>query len=416
MHTHPPDDWVSARLGDLATISRGASPRPIASPLWFSESSEVGWVRISDLGRSDGRLLSNTTQRLSPAGIARSRFVPPGTLIMSIAATVGIPVITGIPACIHDGFVAIEQLRGVDQQFLLYLLKSLEADLRAAGQTGSQANVNTGIVGGLTIAVPPVDEQRRISDALTAVDDQIGAVQVLIAKKEDIKRGLMQDLLTGRTRLPGFGGEWVSRSMASLGETYGGLTGKSKEDFGKGNCCYVPFMAVMRDVRVTAEDLPRVRIENTERQRVVMDGDLLFNTSSETPEELAMAAVASGLPPSTYLNSFCFGLRLALAANVDPFFIAYTFRSSLGRKSLSALAQGATRYNLSRARFRQIELRLPDLEEQKAIVRVLSDADRELAALRARVVKARDIKQGLMQELLTGRTRLPVASPTELAA
>src|SRR5690348_11814139 len=104
-----PSDWRRVRLGDLASISRGASPRPIASPRWFSETSDVGWVRIADVGRSDGLRLTKTTQRLSADGIAHSRLLSPGTLIMSIAATVGLPVITGIPACIHDGFVAFER-------------------------------------------------------------------------------------------------------------------------------------------------------------------------------------------------------------------------------------------------------------------------------------------------------------------
>ncbi len=195
-----PEGWTEVRLGEVASVSRGASPRPIASSRWFSESSNVGWVRIADLGRSDGLILKATTQRLSPDGIARSRFLQPGTLIMSIAATVGVPIVTGIPACIHDGFVAIERLRGVDQSYLLYTLKSLESELRSAGQTGSQSNVNTEIVNNLRVKMPPIKEQVSIAASLEDIDQLIITLEHLIAKKQSIKQGMMQQLLTGKTQ------------------------------------------------------------------------------------------------------------------------------------------------------------------------------------------------------------------------
>jgi type I restriction enzyme, S subunit len=270
----------------------------------------------------------------------------------------------------------------------------------------------------LTLPIPlvPRAEQDRIVSVLDDCDDLIGGIERLIVKKDGVKIGLMQELLTAKSRVPGFSSEWKRRSMGSLGDLYGGLTGKTKDDFGTGDARYVPFMAVMSDVRVTGEALPAVRVAKGERQREVLDGDVLFNTSSETPEELAMASVACGLGPGTYLNSFCFGLRLSPGAAVDPMFLAYAFRSGVGRAKLSALAQGATRYNLSRAQFRRIELMLPVFDEQQAIVNVLGDADGELDSLRRWLAKARDVKQGVMQKLLSGRTRLPSAVAGALAA
>ncbi|QHA07811.1 hypothetical protein GQF42_34960 [Streptomyces broussonetiae] len=197
--------WSSTTLGALASISRGASPRPIASSRWFDSNSDVRWVRIADVSRSDGRTLRVTTQALSPDGIARSRFLKAGTLIMSIAATVGIPVITGVPTCIHDGFVALENLKA-DQRFLLYLLKASEATLREAGQSGSQMNVNTDIVRGLAVRLPDDrNEQERIAEVLWDLDDQIFTLERRIVKNWTIKQGMLQQLLTGRTRLPAKG-------------------------------------------------------------------------------------------------------------------------------------------------------------------------------------------------------------------
>jgi len=203
-----PHGWQRVRIGEIAEVTRGASPRPIASDRWFDNSSKVGWVRISDIGRSDGLLLKTTTQRLSADGIARSRYLPPGTLIMSIAATVGLPIITGIPACIHDGFVALQRLRGVDQRFLFYALKAQEDALKAAGQTGSQANVNTEIVNRLEILLPTESEQLRIAECLHDAEQATIKLKGLISKLEAVKQGMMQQLLMGESRLPDFVEPW----------------------------------------------------------------------------------------------------------------------------------------------------------------------------------------------------------------
>jgi type I restriction enzyme S subunit len=103
-----PDDWEVKTLGELSNIYRGASPRPIDDPKWFDEKSQIGWVRISDVTKSKRRL-KETTQRLSELGVRHSRFVPASSLIMSICATVGRPIITDIDVCIHDGFVVFEK-------------------------------------------------------------------------------------------------------------------------------------------------------------------------------------------------------------------------------------------------------------------------------------------------------------------
>lgn len=107
-----------------------------------------------------------------------------------------------------------------------------------------------------------------------------------------------------------------------------------------------------------------------------------------------------------YLNSFCFGFRFREGAKANGLYFAYFFRSLEGRELLKSLAQGATRYNLSKTALLKVAFPLPSLEEQTAIAAILSDMDTELAALESRLAKARQIKQGMMQELLTGRIRL----------
>ena len=201
-----PEDWTVLSLSQTANrITRGASPRPIDSPIWFDAQSSVGWVRISDVTRSK-RYLLETTQKLSEAGIRRSRPVSSGSLIMSICATVGRPTETRIDTCIHDGFVVFDQPK-VEQSFLYHVLAALEPTWSKHGQTGSQMNLNTGLINGCLVPVPSTkEEQRAIATALSDVDALLDGLDRLIAKKRDIKQAAMQQLLTGKTRLPGFEG------------------------------------------------------------------------------------------------------------------------------------------------------------------------------------------------------------------
>lgn len=274
-------------------------------------------------------------------------------------------------------------------------------------ETGTtMKHLNCGDMKGLLLPSPSRPEQRAIASALNDVDALLSGLDRLIAKKRDLKQAAMQQLLTGQTRLPGFEGGWEVKKLGDLGSTFGGLTGKSKADFGEGQGHYVTFMNVVTNVVIDCSTFERVKVSPTESQNRLMKGDLLFNGSSETPEEVAMCAVLLTDVPDLFLNSFCFGFRLFDGAEVDGLFLAYYLRNKEGRELMKSLAQGSTRYNLSKAALLKSSLSLPSTLEQTAIATVLSDMDAELAALEARRDKTRLLKRGMMQELLTGKTRL----------
>ena len=258
----------------------------------------------------------------------------------------------------------------------------------------------------LPCALPSPLEQRAITTALSDVDALLAAQEKLIAKKRDIKQAAMQQLLTGKQRLPGFSEKWEVMRMKSLGNTYGGLTGKTKVDFGHGRAQYIPFMNVMTDTVIDVDWLELVDVSSNEVQNLTQKGDLFFNGSSETPEEVGFCSVLLQDVPNLYLNSFCFGFRFNSDAKVNGLFFAYWFRSVKGREKMAVLAQGATRYNIAKSAFLKLELPQPPEEEQAAIATVLSDMDADLAALEQQRDKTRALKQGMMQALLTGRIRL----------
>lgn len=195
-----PINWVISSIGEISNIRRGASPRPIGDLSYFSNIGR-GWVRISDV-TSSYKYLKNTSQYLSEKGISKSVKVNPGDLIMSICATIGKAIILDSEACIHDGFVLFSDLsEKIDSEFLFYVLQKNESYLVKKGQIGSQGNLNTDIVKRTLFPLPPLPEQKRITEMISTIDAEIEKEVSYRADLERIKTGLMQVLLTGRIRV-----------------------------------------------------------------------------------------------------------------------------------------------------------------------------------------------------------------------
>lgn len=258
----------------------------------------------------------------------------------------------------------------------------------------------------IVIPIPKPEEQKAILAALSDTDGLIESLEKFIHKKRDMKTATMQQLLTGKKRLSGFNVKWETIQLNKIGKTYGGLSGKVKYDFGHGSGKYIPFLNIMNNVVINTKFLEVVDISQNEKQNAAKKGDLFFNGSSETPDELGYCSLLKENIPSLYLNSFCFGFRFYEEDNHDGLFFAYLFRSSVGRDYIYSLAQGATRYNLSKTNFLKLNISLPRYEEQKSIASILSDMDSEIKALEQRLEKTKALKVGMIQELLTGNIRL----------
>lgn len=397
--------WPRVRLGCVGTVVTGSTP-PTSDRLNYGH--DYLFVSPGDMGRS--KYVSRTAKMLSPKGYEWARPVPAeATLFVCIGSTIGKVGIASKSLVTNQQINAIISSQGIDAEYLYYAVSTLAPFVRE--QAGRQAVplVSKSEFSQFEIPVPSLSEQRRISGVLRDADDLITTLTRFIAKKQAIKQGMMQRLLTGRTRLPTFTDPWQKVRLQDEGSTYGGLTGKTKDDFGTGSALFVTFMEVVSGPRFLGDRLERVKVRPNERQNRIQRGDVLFNGSSETPEEVALAAVVDFEPfATTFLNSFCFGYRLIRGDLVDPAYLAYFFRSGLGRALVASLAQGATRYNIAKTKFLDLCPVLPSVEEQRAIVATLRDCEVEVDLLDQRLAKAKNIKQGMMQELLSGRTRLPV--------
>ncbi|MBK8961044.1 MAG: restriction endonuclease subunit S [Proteobacteria bacterium] len=266
----------------------------------------------------------------------------------------------------------------------------------------AQQHFNVGDMKNLIIALPSIAEQRSIATALNDVDVLLGALDRLIAKKRDLKQAAMQQLLTGQTRLPGFDSQWEVKPLASLGVLIKG-SGVKKDEATSGDLPCVRYGEIYTHhhdvVRVFNSFVsPSVASSAT----LLRKGDVLFAGSGETKEEIGKA-VAFVHDCIAYAGGDIVILRPAYA---DSVFLGYYLNSRSIQRQKASLGQGDAVVHISAASLAAIELVVPPLPEQTAIAAVLSDMDAELAALEQRRRKTQALKQAMMQELLTGRTRL----------
>lgn len=177
-------------MGEVAEIKRGASPRPISSPKWFNNESKIGWVRISDVSKSN-KYLEKTLQYLSDKGVQKSRLVKPGNMIMSICATIGKPIYTNFETCIHDGFVVFKNPK-IGKEYLYYFLQKIQNRWYRYGQPGTQVNLNIDIVSNEKIPYPTLPEQKKIANFLSSIDKAIENIANQIEQSHEWKKGLLQ--------------------------------------------------------------------------------------------------------------------------------------------------------------------------------------------------------------------------------
>lgn len=193
-------------------------------------------------------------------------------------------------------------------------------------------------------------------------------------------------------------------SLSEVGNFYGGLSGKTKSDFGFGDSKFITYMNVFTNTIAKQDMCDLVMVEHNEKQNLVVDGDVLFTQSSETPEEVGMASVWTH-KQKVYLNSFSFGLRIKNKQNVDPVYLTYLLRSPVYRKSISIQAQGISRYNLSSFRLSTLKVKIPALEEQQKIAAFFTALDEKIAVAKLQLEQINKLNLSIAKALLSGEKR-----------
>lgn len=412
-----PEEWRDGTIADLEPYVTSGSRG------WAEYYSDRGsaFLRITNLSREsiDLDLSDLKLVDLPPDDKEGLRTqLADGDLLISITADIGIVGHVGPrvpkPAYInqHIALIRFEESKA-DSKYLAYFLASERSQkwFRATTDQGAKAGMNLAGIRSIRVAFPSTDEQRAIATALSDVDALLTQLDRLIAKKRDIKQAAMQQLLTGKTRLPGFGGEWQVRRLGEHVTFLRNGVHSRAELTEEGSVKYLHYGDIHTSPRVRLDPavtampcLPAHKAATLDRLRT---GDLVFADASEDMEGVGKSVEIGTIDDSSELVS---GLH-TIAARFDRNTLADGFKAYLQfcpafRSQLYRLAAGTKVYATTRNHIASIEIALPCLAEQTAIATLLSDLDAELAALEARRDKTRALKQGMMQELLTGRTRL----------
>lgn len=397
-------------VSDLVT--KGTTPTSIGRR--FTQSG-IRFIKVETIG-ADGQYLPDKVAFIDAGthSLLRRSQLREGDILFSIAGALGRATVvqaSWLPANTNQAFAVIRPSKHshIDPRYLLWALRSdaIQTHIAEINTRAAQANLSLEQVRDFEIAIPECTNQRNIASVLEDASELITAVQCLIAKKVAIKQGALQELVTGRIRLPGFSRDWTHASWGEVMEqcVSGATPLRSRTDFYGGE---IPW--------VTSTELKYGKI--TWVPQMITTGGLEAANLTIWPAGTFLMAITGleaagtrgscallGIPAAT--NQSCMAIVPNERLRTEFLYYLYLLR---GEELAKRYCQGTKQQSYTARVVKSLPIYLPtDVEEQLAIAGRLSDLDAEVDKLRARLLKTRDLRQGMMQELLTGRTRLPVS-------
>lgn len=368
-----PEDWEVKTLADMVERVVGGGTPSRANPKYWG--NEIPWATVKDFSSFNPL---QTQESITKAGLknSASNLIPAGTLIISTRMALGKATVYQVDVAINQDLKALFLKPGIYITFLFYWFAYHEGLINGLGGGSTVKGISVNELKRLEVMLPNASEQRAIAQALSDVDALLAAQEQLIAKKRDLKQAAMQQLLTGKTRLPGFSGEW---EVKRLGELLSLCYGKSQKDVEIIEGAY-PILASGGQIGTASQPLynkPSVLIG----RKGTINQPQYIEKPFWTVDTLFYSVIKNNNSAKFLYYKFCL---------ID--WLQYNEAS--GVPSLNART------------IENIEIACPKPVEQTAIAAVLSDMDTEISALEARRDKTRALKQAMMQELLTGKTRL----------
>ena len=329
--------------------------------------------------------------------------IPANTVVMALAGqgkTRGTVAITEIELCTNQSLASIVTNETVDDKFLLYYLETQYSNLRAISSgDGTRGGLNLNIINEYSVFLASLPEQKKIAAFFTLLDRRIQKQRQLVERLKTYKRGVSEAIFERRLNFSSLlATEWKKYKLGQIGEFYNGLSGKSREDFGNGNCKFITYMNVYKNIIADESLCESVKIRKEEEQNSVKYGDVLFTQSSETLEEVGYTSVWTH-SSQPYLNSFCFGYRFYDSVMTNPIFIAHYMRSNYIRKAIMKEGQGVTRVNLSAERLKNLNIFLPDINGQNKIAEFLSRLENRIHKEESVLEKMSTEKSSLLQKM-----------------
>jgi len=401
-----PEDWKVKPLTELCEFRNGYTPSKAVREYW--ENGTIPWFRMEDI-RNNGRILSDSIQHITPVAVKGELFET-NSIIMSTTATIGEHALLIADSLANQQFTNLKirksQENVMDIMYFYWYCYKLGDWCRANINEGGLAAVNISDFANVPIPLPPtLAEQTRIATALSDIDSLIDSLGKLIQKKRNIKQGAMQELLTGKKRLKGFEKPWVERTIGDVCSLYGriGFRGYTKADLVAKHHGAITFSPSDINEQVLYYDncdyISLAKYEESPEIKVY-NGDIIFCKTAS----IGKCAIVKNLQEKATINPQFVVLKDFKCNNI---FLYYILAFSDFQERVKSITGGSTILTMSQEKLKAQKILMPStLEEQNAIARILSDMDKEIEALEAKQEKYKSIKEGMMQELLSGKIRL----------
>lgn len=394
-----PSDWPSVALGTLCSFANGVNADKSAY------GKGVPFINVLEVITRSHLQASDIPGRVLLSKVARETFaVRRGDILFNRTSEtqeeVGLSAVYDDDATVVFGGFVIRgrfTVDAFDRKYLGYALRApmVRHQIIAQGQGAIRANIGQANLKRTLVPIPPKREQRAIAEALSDVDGLLGALEKLIAKKRAIKHAAMQQLLTGKTRLPGFSGQWETTRLGAVLEFEVGYPFSSKYFNAQGSG-----LRLIKNRDLKADDDLVYYSGPYTSEFLVDNGDVLVGMDGDFTPHIWKGGNA-------LLNQRVG--RLCASSGLDVNFAYYYLGEPL--KEIERATSSTTVKHLSHGQVEDIVGLLPEIAEQTAIATILADMDADIAALEACLTKTRAVKQGMMQQLLTGRTRLVTPQP-----
>ena len=395
-------EWESKKLGEIADkVNSGKTP--LGGEAVYTKEG-VLFIRSQNVNNDKLELDNSTFIPASVNNQMKNSIVKPNDILLNITgASLGRSCVA--PNDFEIGNVnqhvcIIRLEKQYNPRFLQPLFSSKKGQIIFTSlQTGSgREGLNFESIKGIKLFIPITDEQQKISNFLCQINERIQTQNKIIEQLETLIKGLSEKLFSQKVRFKEFTDEWELKSLGEIGETFNGLSGKNKDNFGKGKP-YIQYKQIFDSSRVQLENCGLVEISKSENQNSVRYGDIFFTISSETSNEIGMSSVLLDKVSEVYLNSFCFGYRVLSFQILHPLFSSYLFRSSIFRNKIVKLAQGSTRYNMSKVELMKLTISLPCEKEQTSISQFLFSIDSKIQTEKNTLEKYHSQKEYLLQNL-----------------
>ena len=397
------EDWEQRKLNDLVTIRRGLTYKP-------SDIAQNGIRVLRSSNIDEDQFITSNDDVFVNIKAVNIPFAKNGDILITSAngsnRLVGKhTIISGIAenSAVHGGFMLLAESN--NPLFTDALLSSnwykRFINTYVAGGNGAIGNLSKSELESQIVMIPSEHEQAKIGQWYDNINQLITLHQRKLEHLNLKKKALLQKLFPKNgerypeLRFPGFTDAWEQRKLGSIGSTYTGLSGKTKEDFGHGEAQYITYLNVFQNTVSDVAMTDKVEIDTIQNE--VKYGDVLFTTSSETPEEVGMSSVWLGHTPNIYLNSFCFGFRPN--QKIDPYFLGYSLRAPYMRDKIKILAQGISRYNISKNKVMELEISLPNNEEQSLLGNFLRNIDLGITLHQRKLEHLQLQKKALLQQM-----------------